>query len=236
METMEIGRKVTGETEGRSERRCVLTRCCGPCDRMIRLVMAPDGVVVPDIDGSLPGRGAWISADREAFEAALAKGRLAGALAHGLKTRVAASQIPADMPVRIDSLLVGRVCNRLGLERRAGRLVAGFEAVRQALVRRPVRVLLEASDAAVDGRRKLRARSGPDIAVFSLLTRAQMSLALGRENVVHAAVENGGGAERLIRDLERLASWRGEPETEARPTSAAFGATEANAEILDSRT
>lgn len=236
METVEIGREMPEEAERGSERRCVLTRRCGPRDRMIRLVMAPGGTVVPDIDGRLPGRGAWISADRKALEAALAKGALAGALAHALKTRVRPAQIPADLPARIDSLLVGRACNRLGLERRAGRLVTGFEAVRQALVRRPVRVLLEARDAAADGCRKLRAQAGQDIAVVSLLTREQMSLALGRENVVHAAVENGGGAERLIRDLERLAAWRGAPDGGALPMPAVFEAAEANAEILGSRT
>lgn len=203
---------------------------------MIRLAMAPDGAIVPDIEGKLPGRGAWIFADRESLETALAKGKLAGALGRGLKAKVTASQIPAELTDRIESLLVERVQNRLGLERRAGRLVTGFEAVRRALMRRRARVLLEARDASPDGCRKLRACTDRNVTVFSLLTRDQMSLALGRENVVHAAVENGGGVEKLISDLERLAAWRGASAADGSPTAAVIEASEADAEDLGLRT
>jgi len=191
-----------------SERRCVLSRSSGPRERMIRLVRAPDGGIVPDIDENLPGRGVWIQTDRSALETAIGKGKAADAISRGLKTRVSPTQISADLPVRIDALLLERVRNRLGLERRAGRLVAGFEKVRQALRTRRVRVLLEASDGEHDGCRKLRALAAPDVVVAEALTRDQMSLALGRGNVVHAAVEHGGGAERLIREIDRLVAWR----------------------------
>jgi len=199
----------TGRTdpEDLPERRCILTGESGPRDRMIRLVRDPEGTLVPDIAERLPGRGCWISSDRARLEEALAKKRLAAEASRGLKTRVRPEDVPADLAARIERLLLRRVEDRLGLEQRAGRLNAGFERARLALMGGRVRLLLEAADGTPDGRRKLRALAGPETAVVALLTRAQMSLALGRENVVHAAVENGGGAETLLRELTRLAAW-----------------------------
>lgn len=178
---------------------------------MIRLAVAPDGRILPDVGAKLPGRGLWIEADRAALEAAIAERKFVRAAARSLKSAVRPEDVPSDLADRIERLLAERALDRLGLERRAGRLVAGFEKVRSALKQGGVGVLLEARDAASDGRRKLRFLAAPETMIASAFTRDQMGLALGRENVVHAAVSSGGGAERLKRDIHRLAAYRGEP-------------------------
>jgi len=193
------------------QRRCVLTGERGPRDAMIRFVQAPDGTILPDLAETLPGRGVWVTADREELETALQKGRLQRALARGLKRKLGPEQIPPDLADRIERLLLQRVQQRLGLERRAGRLALGFEGVKRGLETGRLGVLLEAGDGAWDGRRKLRALAGAEVTVVSSLSRSELSLALDRENVVHAGVDSGGGAQRLLRELERLARWRGWP-------------------------
>lgn len=193
------------------ERRCILCGESGFAGRMIRFVLAPDGMVTPDLAESLPGRGFWICADGAALEKAMAKRRFAGAVARSLKGPVGPQQIPPDLPERIDSLLMARVTGRLGLEKRAGRLVTGFEKVLSQLVSGRAALLIEAADGAEDGRRKLRAKAPEGINIAALLNRTDLGLALGRENVVHAAVERGGGVDRLVCEMKRLAAWRGQP-------------------------
>lgn len=201
----------TRRTAGNPERRCILCGMSGTTGPMIRLVFAPDGKVMPDLAESLPGRGAWICADRVALEEAVAKKRLTGALARARKAPVKPDQIPGDLPERIDRLLTARVTGRLGLERKAGRLVTGYEKVQAHLVSGRAVLLIEAVDGAEDGRRKLRAKAREDVIIAAVLDRTELGLALGRENVVHAAVEHGGGADRLVREMKRLAAWRGQP-------------------------
>lgn len=201
----------TRQTVDEPERRCILCGVSGSTGPMIRFAFAPDGEVTPDLAESLPGRGVWVCADRAALEEAIAKKRLIGALARSRKAAVRPDQVPDDLPARIDRLLAARVAGRLGLERKAGRLITGYEKVLAHLVSGRTALLIEAVDGAEDGRRKLRAKAQEDVIVAAVLDRNEMGLALGRENVVHAAVERGGGADRLVREMKRLAAWRGQP-------------------------
>lgn len=176
---------------------------------MIRLVPGPDGMIVPDLAEKLPGRGIWIDADRSALVAACESGALYRGLSRSLKTRVGPERLPADFVSRLEALLLARVRARLGLMNKAGAVVAGFEKVRERLRRGDVALLMSASDSAPDSRRKLLSGSGGRVPVCDLLDRMQLGLAFGRENVVQAAVIDGGGVKALRRELERLASWLG---------------------------
>ncbi|GER02138.1 DNA-binding protein [Iodidimonas gelatinilytica] len=213
----------SGKRRSEPERRCVLSGDTGAKETMIRFVMAPDGHLVPDLAESLPGRGVWIKADRAAFEEGLLRRRFIGGVARSLKQSVTPDMVDADLPDRIDRLLVNRVTGRLGLEKRAGRLVTGFEKVRAKVTSGRARILIEATDGAPDGRRKLRAAAGEAVAIVALLSRDQLGLALGGENVVHAAIMAGGGADRLLCEMNRLALWRGQSLFGALPDMRAEG-------------
>ena len=187
------------------ERRCIATGAVLPEDKLVRFVVGPDGGIVPDLDAKLPGRGLWLSADRAVMAKAAAKNDFAKAA----KTKVS---LPADLPAHVERLLVARMQSDLGLARRAGHLAMGFDNVLRALDAKPAPALLvEAADAAADGRRKLDSAlksRGFRLGMIATLTRAELSLALGRENVVHAAVRPGALAERLKLNSSRLAGLR----------------------------
>lgn len=194
------------------ERRCILCGTCRPRCGMIRLVLSPDDIIVPDLAEKLPGRGLWICADRRAVDAASDARRLEKAVARSLRRRLPSRAIAPDLAERIDRLLTRRVQDRLGLARRAGHIVTGFEKVAAGLRAGRADILLEATDAAEDGCRKLRALAAPAVDIVRCLTRDEMGLALGRGNVVHAALAPGGGADAFLRDLRRLQGWRGKVE------------------------
>lgn len=189
---------------GVRERTCIVTRAVLPENRLVRFVVDPQGSVVPDVAAKLPGRGMWVSASRDTLEQAVAKG-------HFSRAAKAPVAVTFDIVNRVETLLVERMCGDLGLARRAGQLVVGFDNVARALAgaHRPA-VLVEASDGADDGRRKLLAmgKAGA-LAVIDCLSCAEMSLALGRENVVHAALKSGRLSERLAVDAGRLGGFRG---------------------------
>jgi hypothetical protein len=196
-------RNGTAPASGPRQRRCIASgRRLDPA-RLVRFVVAPDGAVLADVGGRLPGRGMWLEARRQALELALEK----QSFARAAKRRV---RVEPDLAERVEGLLAGRCLEGLGLARRAGQAVTGFERVRAALRASEVALLLAASDAADDGRRKLAALAG-DCRQVTLFSRAELSLALGRENVVHAALLPGGLADRLALDVERLAGFRPPP-------------------------
>jgi predicted RNA-binding protein YlxR (DUF448 family) len=174
-------------------------------DKLVRFAADPDGNVVPDVAAVLPGRGMWVRADREAVAQAAAK----NLFSKSAKTKLKAA---ADLPDRVERLLVARMQSDLGLARRAGQAVTGFDNVMRALDAKPSpTVLIEAGDGAADGKRKLlgaaKAR-GLKTQTIEALTSAELSLALGRENVIHAALKPGRLAERLIFDAGRLGGFR----------------------------
>lgn len=187
------------------ERRCIVAGEVLAETKLVRFVADPNGNVVPDVTADLPGRGMWVSATRAAVATAVARNLFS-------KSAKAPLKASADLPDRVERLLSARMQSDLGLARRAGQAVLGFDNVLRELdARTPPSVLVEASDGALDGRRKLagsvRARD-LKVEVIEVLTSAELSLALGRENVIHAALKPGRLAERLTFDAGRLGGFR----------------------------
>ncbi|HYM30658.1 MAG TPA: RNA-binding protein [Candidatus Cybelea sp.] len=182
-----------------AERRCLVTGEVGPPEGMIRFVVGPDLSLVPDLAGRLPGRGMWVGASRALVDEAVRRRAFDRAAKLQLK-------IAPGLADRIEALLRRRCLDFLGLGRRAGEALAGFEKVREAMLSGRVGVLLVAADAGRDGRSKLARLAGdlPQIATFS---SAELSLALGRENVIHAALAPGRLAGRFLVEIERLAGF-----------------------------
>jgi predicted RNA-binding protein YlxR (DUF448 family) len=178
-------------------RRCIVTRDVLPKDVLLRFVIAPSGEIVPDVQGRLPGRGLWVKSERAVLGAAVAKNHFAKAARRSV-------DVPSDLVGRTASLLRQRCLDHLGLARRAGQVLCGFEKVRDALRAGSVRVLVAASDGAQDGCAKLRAMAG-GLPTLTQFTATELSAALGRENVVHAALAPGRLAERVLIDAARLA-------------------------------
>lgn len=187
------------------ERRCVVSGEVLPDAQLMRFAADPDGNVVPDVAASLPGRGMWVRADKGSVMTAVTKNLFS-------KSAKTALKAGADLADRVERLLVQRMLSDLGLARRAGQAVFGFDNVLRALDEKvPPALLIEASDGAADGRRKLAGSAyarGLKIHTIEALTSTELSLALGRENVIHAALKPGRLAERLIFDAGRLRGFR----------------------------
>jgi predicted RNA-binding protein YlxR (DUF448 family) len=182
------------------ERRCIVTGETGTTHDLIRFALAPDGRVVPDVAERLPGRGVWVAARRQAVTTAATKGMFA----RGFKGRALAD---ADLADAVEQRLAGRCLELLGLARRAGQAVAGFEKVRALLDHGNAALLLEAVDGAVDGARRLQ-RLAPDVPVLRCFRAAELGAALGRDLAVHVALKPGGLVATLERDIKRLAGFR----------------------------
>lgn len=202
-------------TAGGPERKCILSGTHGARDALVRLAISPDGEVLPDVLARAPGRGAWIGVSRADLENALHKGKLKGALARAFKG--AALTIPEDLPARIETALVRVFADRLGLELRAGRLLLGSDRIAEQARAGRVAWLAHAADASEDGSKKLdqawrvgRGLEGSGAAGVTLpLDRAALSVALGRDNVVHLALTDAAAAERLSASLQRLLHFLG---------------------------
>jgi predicted RNA-binding protein YlxR (DUF448 family) len=182
------------------QRRCLLTREVKGQDQMIRFVLDPTGQVVPDVDGRLPGRGMWLSAERNVLNRAVGTNVFARAAR-------APARVEVDLAEQVERLLVSRALDCLGLARRAGQVAVGFEQVRACLRSAAAAVLVAAADGARDGRGKLR-RLAPELPVITAFSSAELGAALGRESVVHVAVAPGRLAERLLCYTRRLAGLR----------------------------
>lgn len=182
------------------ERRCIATGESGPAERLIRFVLAPSGEVVPDLAGRLPGRGVWLTAERALVERAVKK-RL---FARGFRSQVT---VPDDLADRLEAMLAQRLVELIGLARKAGQAVAGFEKVRGRLAKGQVGALIEAVDGAPDGKGKL-ARIAGETPVIEVLTGRELGLAFGRDFAIHAALDRGGFADRAIAEALRLGGLR----------------------------
>jgi predicted RNA-binding protein YlxR (DUF448 family) len=197
------------------ERRCILSGEHGARDRLVRLAISPDGEVLPDPLARAPGRGAWIGVARAELEAAIAKGRLKGALARAFKG--VPLSVPADLPQRIEDGLTRAFLDRLGLELRAGHLILGSDRIAETARAGGVDLLLHAGDASADGNAKLdqawrvgrEAEGSGETGVTLPLDRAALSVALGRDNVVHMALADRAAAARVSLALERLMHFLG---------------------------
>jgi predicted RNA-binding protein YlxR (DUF448 family) len=188
-----------------AERFCVATRTVKPVDEMIRFVVGPDGVV-PDVKRKLPGRGLWITADRATLKEAIAK----KLFARGFKRDVRATPELVDETER---LLVRSALDALAIAGKAGLVMQGFGKAEAALNRDRVTGLIHAAEAKPDGVAKLksalRQRDDADaIAVIATFTSAQLDLALGRSNVVHAALLAGPPSDTFLARFARLERFR----------------------------
>lgn len=213
---MSLAMAIREEREAMRERKCIVTGEVRDDAQLVRFVVSPDGQIVPDVAAKLPGRGIWVSADRAVLERAIAKNLFSKAA----KANVKVSPALADL---VEQQIVQRMLNDLGLSKRSGALILGFDNVTRALeANGPSPVLIEASDGSRDGKRKLYAVAharGAKPAVVDCLSSAEMSLALGRENVIHAALKAGALAERLIFEAGRLSGFRsGKTDVGSNPT------------------
>jgi uncharacterized protein len=181
-------------------RQCCLTRQSWPVTELVRFAVGPDGVLVPDIDGRAGGRGAWVRANLASVEMAMAK----NAFGRALKTPL---EIPADLAQRTTARLEQRVLGALGLARKAGQIAVGATKVEKAIAAGAIVALITASNGRPDGRRKmigtLKAAGLGHLPHYRSLSSHQLSLALGHENVIHAALTEGAAANSVMRCLER---------------------------------
>ncbi len=195
------------ETAG-SRRRCVVTRTERSPDDLIRFVVDPAGGIVADLARKLPGRGVWVTADKASVAAAVK----ANAFAKSLKRQVI---VAPDLSDRIESLFMKRALEALSLANKAGLVTTGFEKVEALLDAGRAAALLHGLDAAADGTRRLDRKfaaiqrdKGLPAPIVNWLTTDQMSLAIGRSNVVHAGLKQGGATNRFLREAERLRRYR----------------------------
>jgi len=212
--TPDMGRRPPSPAGDGGERRCIVTGRSWPRARLVRFVIGPDGTIVPDLAEKLPGRGLWVAASADALAAAT--GRAFSRAAR------AAVRVPEDLGRRVEAGLAARCREALGIARRAGAVVSGFEKVRAALRAGKARLLIAAADGAPDGRAKVRMLA-PGLPLATALTAAELGAALGREAVVHAAVTDAALAERIARECARLAGVRdreGAPDPGARQVQA----------------
>ncbi|WP_288936834.1 DUF448 domain-containing protein [uncultured Sphingomonas sp.] len=207
-------------------RKCILTQERDARDHLVRLALAPDGQVLPDVRAKAPGRGAWIGVTRAELEEAIAKKRLRGALLRAFKG--AELTIADDLPQRIADALERNALDRLGLESRSGTLLTGSERIETAARSGQLHALYHAADASEDGRRKLAQawrvgsdREGSDLKGLALpVARPILSLALGRENVVHIGLTDRAAAARVSDALDRWLHFIG-PESAPAPCETA---------------
>ncbi|HLO77540.1 MAG TPA: RNA-binding protein [Magnetospirillum sp.] len=181
-------------------RRCIATGQVRPKGELLRFVVSPAGEVVPDLERRLPGRGIWLSARRDVVNTAQAKRLFA-------KAARRAVTVPEDLADRLEGLLCRRCLDAISLARRAGHAVCGFEKVKAELKAGRAAVLVEARDAAEDGKCKMRAlASGRP--VVELFDAVELGAPFGRDQSVHVALAPGGLARRLVEEAGLLAGFR----------------------------
>jgi len=195
-----------------TERFCAATRTVKPIDEMIRFVLGPDGVA-PDLKRKLPGRGIWITATRSALAEAVAR----KVFARGFKRDV---RIAPDLPDLTERLLVRAALDALAIAGKAGFVVPGFAKVEAALTRDKVVALIHGSEARPDGVKKLDGalRQRPDakrVVMVTAFSSAELDLALGRSNVVHAALTAGPASNTFLARFHRLERFRTASRTQA---------------------
>lgn len=186
------------------ERRCISTGAVGPKPGLIRFVISPEGHILPDIMGKLPGRGIWVSANRKALDKAATKGLFARAAKRPVT-------VAPDLAAMVEAALVRRVVELTSLARKAGEAVAGFEKVKDWLEKDRAAVLIQASNGSERGKTKLwppEPLDEDDEVFIGCLTAQEIGLAFGREHVIHAALAAGGLTTRVVEEAARLAGLR----------------------------
>jgi predicted RNA-binding protein YlxR (DUF448 family) len=187
------------------ERRCIVSGEHDSGANLIRFALSPDGVVTPDVAAKLPGRGAWVRADRESIEQAGRK----GAFARAFKAQ---AKVPEGLADAVEALLVRRCLDQLGMAQRAGALAVGATQVDAAIRAKPAFLLIEARDGAEEGREKLMSLHiglwGRPPAAVGCFDSADLGVALGRERVIHACLLQERLASVWAADIGRLSGFR----------------------------
>jgi predicted RNA-binding protein YlxR (DUF448 family) len=181
-------------------RRCLVERQSLPRETMLRFVAGPAQQLVFDVGATLPGRGLWLSASRDVIEMA----RKRGVFARAAK---AAVNVPADLAERVEAALTQRVIDLVGLARRSGNAISGFEKAREWLVSGKAGLVLQAVDGSPDER--ARFVGGRDIPVLTVLTAARLGQIFGRDQAVHVAIASGRLGEKIQIEARRLAGVAG---------------------------
>jgi predicted RNA-binding protein YlxR (DUF448 family) len=193
-----------------TERMCAVTRQVQPIDELIRFVVAPSGEVIADLKRKLPGRGLWVSASRKAVAEAVRRNHFG----KGFRRDV---RVPPTLAADTENLLVRSAVEALAMAAKAGQVVSGFAKVEGALQQRQAVALIHAADGAADGTRKLdaivrqnagKAGESPEFPVISVLTSEQLDLALGRSNVIHAALLAGAAGKTFLSRSQILVRYR----------------------------
>lgn len=191
-----------GRTRDRTEpvRRCAVTRAELPKARLLRFVIGPEDQVVPDLAGRLPGRGIYVSAEREV---------LAQAVGKGIFSRAARRKVHAapELPAEIERMLAARLTDTVALARKAGQAIAGREKTLAALRAGEAVLLLQASDGSAREMAGVRPPSGPESRICCL-SACELGMAFGRDRVIHAAVLAGGLSDRIYEEALRLSGFR----------------------------
>ena len=184
------------------ERKCIATGESQPKAGLIRFCAGPDGQIVPDVLGKLPGRGIYVSADRAALEKAVKK---------NLFTRAARLpvKVPEGLADLVEALIVQRTVDLLSMARKAGEAVTGYEKVKDWLVKGTAATLIQASDGSERGKTKLHAPDG-EKGFIGCLSAGEIGLAFGRERAIHAALAAGGLRSRVVEEAAKLAGLRGQ--------------------------
>ena len=201
-------RRPEREERGRREveRRCLVTGQVRPKEQLIRFVVDPEGALQADLKGELPGRGYWVSAERDTLEKACSRGRFARAAAQRVR-------VPEDLLRQVETGLERRCLELIGLARRGGKAVAGFEKVQALLRSGRAGVLIQAVDAAEQGRQRLAALGRavtPGLPEIDLFGAVALGRAVGRDSLVHLALQPGSLTDRLLAEAARLRGLRGQ--------------------------
>jgi uncharacterized protein len=191
-------------------RMCAVSREVRPIGELIRFVVSPQGEVVPDLKRKLPGRGLWVTASRQTVAEAVRRNHFS----RGFKREIRAR---ASLPADTEALLVRSATEALAVAAKAGQVVSGFSKVEGALAQGQAQALIHASDGAADGIRKLDAiprqkygniGESQDFPIINVLTSAELDLALGRSNVIHAALLAGPASKTFLSRCQILVRYR----------------------------
>ena len=191
-----------------AERTCIVTRLVGDPSELIRFVAGPDGQIVPDLKGNLPGRGVWVTAKKSLVAEAVKKLQFA----RGLKKSVITSP---DLPDLVEDLLRDAALGALGFSKKAGECLTGSGKVEGSIRAGRAIGVLHANDGAEDGLRKLsqatfsvEEQGGPRIKIWRVFSSSQMNMAFGATNVIHAALIEGGAARNCLHRVIQLSKYR----------------------------
>lgn len=181
------------------ERKCIATGEVQPKSGLIRFVADPEGRIVPDLTGKLPGRGVYVSADRAALDKAARKGLFSRAVKQPVK-------VPDGLTDMVEQLLARRVVDLISLARKSGEAVSGYEKVKTWLQTEEATVLIQAEDGSGRGKSKLSTPYGGRY--IGWLTADELGMAFGRQTVIHAALGSGGLVPRIVEEAQRLKGMR----------------------------